>query len=85
MNSEQSNSMNKTDRTDSAKHASPLLNINSDQRQSDFQASNVNKPKPTSQRPSDDKKLKESEPRRQVGDQDRDERKEGRSFNDEAE
>lgn len=85
MNSEQNNSMNKPDRSDTAKNASPLLKINSDQRQSDFQASNVNKPKPTPQRPSEDKKPKESEPRRQVGDQDRDERKEGRSFSEEAE
>jgi len=77
--------MNKTGHSDSAKHASPLLNINSDQRQSDFQASEVNKPKLNPQRPSDDKKTKESEPRRQVGDQDREKRKEGRTFNDEAE
>lgn len=85
MNSENSNSMNKPDRSDSASNASPLLKINSDQRQSDFQASNTNKPKPDQQRPSDDKKQKESQPRRQAGDQERDERNEGRKFNDEAE
>lgn len=85
MNIEKSNSMNKPDRSDSASNASPLLKINSDQRQSDFQASNTNKPKPDQQRPSDDKKQKESEPRRQSMDQDRDERKDDRAMNEEVE
>ena len=85
MNTEKINSMNKPDRSDSASNASPLLKINSDQRQSDFQASNTNKPKPDQQRLFDDKKQKEAETRRQPGDQERDERNEVRKINDDVE